>query len=64
VPKPERGAAYGRFYAVLGVSWWAGSVVLGLAYDVSPAASGALVAVLALASAIVLSRVPSAAAAT
>jgi MFS family permease len=58
VPKPERGAAYGRFYAVLGVSWWAGSVVLGLTYDVSPAAAGAVVATLALASAAVLSRVP------
>ena len=57
VPKPERGAAYGRFYAVLGVSWWAGSVVLGLAYDASPAASGVVVAVLAAAAAAVLSRV-------
>jgi MFS family permease len=62
VPKPERGAAYGRFYAVLGLSWWVGSVVLGLAYDVSPTIAGAVVAVLALASALVLSRVPSRAA--
>ena len=57
VPGPERGAAYGRFYAVLGVSWWLGSVLLGLAYDVSPALCGALSAALALGAALVLDRV-------
>ncbi len=57
VPKPVRGAAYGRFYGVLGVSWWLGSIVLGLAYEVSPALTGAISAALAVLAALVLWRV-------
>jgi len=57
VPKAERGVAYGRFYGVLGVAWWLGSVALGLAYDVDPRWCGAITAALGLAAAIVLFRV-------
>ncbi|MBX7195787.1 MAG: MFS transporter [Sandaracinaceae bacterium] len=57
VPKVERGAAYGRFYAVLGIAWWLGSMVLGVAYDVAPWIAGVISAGLALAAAIVLLQV-------
>ena len=57
VPKLERGAAYGRFYGVLGVSWWVGSVVLGLTYEHSPILCGVVSASLAVLAAIVLARV-------
>ncbi|MBN8616783.1 MAG: MFS transporter [Deltaproteobacteria bacterium] len=57
VPKPERGAAYGRFYGVLGVSWWVGSVVLGLTYEHSPILCGVVSAALAVLAAIVFVRV-------
>jgi MFS family permease len=34
VPRGERGRAYGLYYLVWGVAWWAGSVLLGALYDV------------------------------
>ncbi|MEO7734939.1 MAG: MFS transporter, partial [Kofleriaceae bacterium] len=33
VPPALRGRAYGSFYLVWGVAWWAGSVALGALYD-------------------------------
>lgn len=33
VPPAMRGRAYGSFYLVWGVAWWAGSVALGALYD-------------------------------
>lgn len=57
VPKADRGAAYGRFYAVLGLGWWLGSIVLGLTYERSVAITGAISAALAVCAAIVFWRV-------
>ena len=33
VPRGERGRAYGLYYLVWGVAWWAGSIALGAMYD-------------------------------
>ncbi|MBA3453875.1 MAG: MFS transporter [Deltaproteobacteria bacterium] len=33
VPKGERGRAYGVYYLVWGLAWWAGSILLGVLYD-------------------------------
>jgi hypothetical protein len=49
VPGSHRGRAYGLYYLVWGVAWWAGSVLLGVLYDTdrtiaSCVAVGALVA--------------------
>lgn len=49
VPRGERGRAYGLYYLVWGVAWWAGSLALGALYDRAPDhasgfAVGALVA--------------------
>ena len=49
VPRGERGRAYGLYYLVWGVAWWAGSLLLGALYDrdrmfAAVAAAGALVA--------------------
>ncbi|HET9627751.1 MAG TPA: MFS transporter [Kofleriaceae bacterium] len=49
VPRGERGRAYGLYYLVWGVAWWAGSLALGALYDRDPRfawpfALGALVA--------------------
>lgn len=33
VPRGERGRAYGLYYLVWGVAWWAGSLLLGWLYD-------------------------------
>jgi MFS family permease len=33
VPAGQRGRAYGAFYLVWGLAWWAGSVALGALYD-------------------------------
>lgn len=46
VPHEKLGSAYGLFGAAFGVAWFAGSVVLGAAYDASPAIA-ALVAAIA-----------------
>ena len=49
VPRDQRGRAYGVYYVVFGVAWWAGSILLGALYDrdltvTSIVAAGALVA--------------------
>lgn len=33
VPKPERGRAYGAFFALFGAAWWLGSTLMGWLYD-------------------------------
>lgn len=33
VPRAERGRAYGLYYLVWGLAWWAGSLLLGALYD-------------------------------
>lgn len=35
VPADRRGRAYGIFYAVFGLSWFAGSALMGVLYDIS-----------------------------
>ncbi|CAN5921758.1 MFS transporter [soil metagenome] len=35
VPRGERGRAYGLYYLVWGLAWWAGSLLLGALYDFS-----------------------------
>jgi MFS family permease len=40
VPKEQRGRAYGLFFLVFGVAWWAGSLMLGALYDRAPIATG------------------------
>lgn len=47
VPRGERGRAFGLYYLVWGLAWWAGSVLLGALYDRSRPAA-AIVAVSAL----------------
>lgn len=41
VPRGERGRAYGLYYLVWGVAWWAGSLALGALYDRDPRAAWA-----------------------
>jgi MFS family permease len=33
VPRAQRGRAYGTYYLVFGLAWWAGSILLGALYD-------------------------------
>ena len=33
VPRGQRGRAYGLYYLVWGIAWWAGSLALGALYD-------------------------------
>jgi predicted MFS family arabinose efflux permease len=42
VPQGERGRAYGLYYLVWGLAWWAGSVLLGALYDVGHAIASAV----------------------
>jgi MFS family permease len=49
VPRGERGRAYGLYYLVWGLAWWAGSLLLGVLYDrnrliASAVATSALIA--------------------
>jgi len=53
-PAASRGRAYGGYYAVYGVAWWAGSVVTGALYDRSPTAAAAFAAASLIAAAAVL----------
>lgn len=54
VPKAQRGRAYGLYYLVYGVAWWAGSLLLGALYDHDPTyASITATAVLAVGGAVV-----------
>jgi len=47
VPRAQRGRAYGVYYVVFGLSWWAGSVLLGWLYDHTQHGTG-IVATVAL----------------
>jgi len=40
VPRNQRGRAYGVYFLVFGIAWWAGSLMLGALYDRSHAAAG------------------------
>lgn len=40
VPRAQRGRAYGTYYLVFGIAWWAGSVLLGALYDHTHLAAG------------------------
>ena len=33
MPRGERGRAYGLYYLIWGIAWWAGSLLLGALYD-------------------------------
>jgi MFS family permease len=48
VPRGERGRAYGLYYLVWGIAWWAGSLLLGALYDRDPRLASVM-AVVALA---------------
>jgi MFS family permease len=55
VPRNQRGRAYGIFFLVFGVAWWAGSLMLGMLYDQEPVYAGiACVAALVAGAAVVL----------
>ncbi len=45
VPRAQRGRAYGLYYLVFGVAWWAGSLLLGALYDHTRALVGITAAV-------------------
>ena len=45
VPRAQRGRAYGLYYVVFGVAWFAGSVMLGWLYDHDRTACGTVAAV-------------------
>ena len=45
VPRAQRGRAYGVYYVVFGLSWWAGSVLLGWLYDHTQYATGVVATV-------------------
>jgi len=53
-PSASRGRAFGGYYAVYGVAWWAGSVATGALYDRSPGAAAAFATACLAASAAVL----------
>ncbi len=40
VPRAQRGRAYGIYYVVYGLAWWAGSIALGRLYDADPSYAG------------------------
>jgi MFS family permease len=40
VPRAQRGRAYGTYYLVFGIAWWAGSILLGALYDRNHLAAG------------------------
>jgi predicted MFS family arabinose efflux permease len=42
VPRGQRGRAYGLYYLVWGIAWWAGSLALGALYDRGRMAAAAL----------------------
>lgn len=44
VPRAQRGRAYGVYYVVFGLAWWAGSVLLGWLYDHDQTACGIVAA--------------------
>ena len=54
VPRGERGRAYGLYYLVWGIAWWAGSLALGALYDRGPALASELSVAALIAGAIVV----------
>jgi len=54
VPRGQRGRAYGLYYLVWGIAWWAGSLLLGALYDRAAMAAAAMAAVALAAGAIVV----------
>jgi MFS family permease len=54
VPRDQRGRAYGLYYLVWGLAWWAGSLLLGALYDHARAATGPVAAAALVAGAIVV----------
>jgi MFS family permease len=54
VPRGQRGRAYGLYYLVWGIAWWAGSLLLGALYDHAAMTAGATAAAALVAGAIVI----------
>jgi MFS family permease len=54
VPRGERGRAYGLYYLVWGIAWWAGSLLLGALYDRDPMIASAVAAAALVAGAVVV----------
>lgn len=54
VPRGERGRAYGVYYLVWGLAWWAGSLLLGAIYDRSHTAASVVATAAMLAGAAVV----------
>nr|HEX4314363.1 MFS transporter [Kofleriaceae bacterium] len=54
VPRDERGRAYGLYYVVFGVAWWAGSILLGALYDRDLAATSIVAAAALVAGGVVI----------
>jgi MFS family permease len=54
VPRGQRGRAYGLYYLVWGVAWWAGSLALGALYDRGHLIAGAVAAAALAAGAVVV----------
>ena len=54
VPRGQRGRAYGLYYLVWGIAWWAGSLVLGALYDRDRTIAGAVAATALVAGAAVV----------
>jgi MFS family permease len=54
VPRGERGRAYGLYYLVWGIAWWAGSLLLGAAYDRDHTVASAIAAMALVAGASVV----------
>jgi MFS family permease len=54
VPRAQRGRAYGTYYLVFGLAWWAGSVLLGALYDHNHLEAGAVSAAAMVAGAVVV----------
>ncbi len=54
VPRAQRGRAYGVYFLVYGVAWWAGSVLLGKLYDVDKSYASGVAAVALVAGAAVI----------
>ena len=48
VPRAQRGRAYGLYFLVFGVAWWAGSLLLGALYDRATPMTAGVVATTAL----------------
>ena len=54
VPRGERGRAYGLYYLVWGIAWWAGSLLLGVLYDRDRALASVVAAIALVAGAAVV----------